>query len=342
MFNYSLPCLLYRGLNKVGIYLPRFMAKLIARTTEKVEEITGVEPVKLNTYDGSNQAVHPDVVLTDGLGLGGYRYWMAVTPYPFSVDHFENPSIFKSRDGVLWEAGASNPIVLPTRRENAHLSDPALIWEKEAKQLRLFYRETQYRKQGMTNLILTTTSKDGAHWKPSTVIFKSKRDDLCLSPSAVVNSGKIEVFYVSTLQNRYRLKKKSFRRDCKGGIGENFESSDEKETICQIDGGPAGRFLWHIDILKTPARYLGLFVFAREPGDMTKLYLGTSTDCGLTWRIEREITVTDRNKQERAFRNIYRSCLVPATTEAGSFDLYISAQLHDYSWYIFHRPGFTI
>lgn len=328
MHSYSFASILYRGLNKLGIYLPKTIAKLVVKNTKRIEKIPGAALINLDTYDGSKQAVHPDVISTGN--FMGYKYWMAVTPYPFSVDHFENPSIFKSRDGILWEAGASNPIVSPTRRGNAHLSDPDLIWEKEAEQLRLFYRETQYQKQGMTNFIFTTTSKDGAHWTPPVIILQSEKD-LCLSPSAVRNGDKIEIFYVSTLQDRYRLKKKVF--------GRNFKDASEGETICQIDNVPAGRFLWHIDIIKTPGRYLGLFVFAKEIGDKTKLFFGTSRDCGLTWDIKQEIVV-EQNKQNTLFRNIYRGCLVPSAEDTTVFHLYFSAQLHDRAWYVFYRPGF--
>jgi hypothetical protein len=44
------------------------------------------------TYGGSRQVVHPDVVYFQRR-WHGYKYWMAVTPYPFGDDHRENPSV---------------------------------------------------------------------------------------------------------------------------------------------------------------------------------------------------------------------------------------------------------
>ena len=44
------------------------------------------------TYDGSGQAVHPDVYY-NASGWKGYKYWMTMTPYPNSNSGFENPSI---------------------------------------------------------------------------------------------------------------------------------------------------------------------------------------------------------------------------------------------------------
>ena len=69
---------------------------------------------KLNipTYDGSGQGVHPDVYYNAN-GWNGYRYWMAVTPYPGGNAAYENPSIVVSNDNVNWivPPGLSNPIV---------------------------------------------------------------------------------------------------------------------------------------------------------------------------------------------------------------------------------------
>src|ERR1700750_1662651 len=53
-----------------------------------------VEPAVMSgpTYDGSGQAVHPDIVAFDAPWHGA-RYWMTMTPYPKSNQHLENPSI---------------------------------------------------------------------------------------------------------------------------------------------------------------------------------------------------------------------------------------------------------
>ena len=58
---------------------------------------------KLNipTYDGSGQAVHPDVYYNAN-GWNGYRYWMAMTPYPNGNAAYENPSIVVSNDNLNW------------------------------------------------------------------------------------------------------------------------------------------------------------------------------------------------------------------------------------------------
>lgn len=45
------------------------------------------------TYDGSGQVVHLSVIdfyneCTEGLWCG-YRYWMAITPFPYGNDKYE-------------------------------------------------------------------------------------------------------------------------------------------------------------------------------------------------------------------------------------------------------------
>jgi hypothetical protein len=57
--------------------------------------------IKLNipTYDGSGQAVHPDIYYNAN-GWNGYYYWMAMTPYPNGDAAYENPSIIVSNDNL--------------------------------------------------------------------------------------------------------------------------------------------------------------------------------------------------------------------------------------------------
>ena len=63
------------------------------------------------TYDGSGEAVHPDVVLFAN-GWRGWEYWLVMTPYPSDDTGKENPSILVSHDGASWQ----EPIVLEGAR----------------------------------------------------------------------------------------------------------------------------------------------------------------------------------------------------------------------------------
>lgn len=79
---------------------------------------------------------------------GGFRYWMAMTPYPNGDDSYENPSLLVSQDGFQWSAppGLPWPIDIKpgTKHSNpAHYnSDPELVYVVEENCLVLYWRET--------------------------------------------------------------------------------------------------------------------------------------------------------------------------------------------------------
>jgi len=52
---------------------------------------------EIPTYDGSGQAMHPDIAYFPD-GWRGYKYWMVMTPYTYDSAGRENPSIVVSDD----------------------------------------------------------------------------------------------------------------------------------------------------------------------------------------------------------------------------------------------------
>ncbi len=98
-----------------------------------------VTQLTIPTYDGSGQAVHPSVVYIPG-GFAGYKYWMAMTPYPAGNDDYENPSLLASNDSVTWEVptGITNPLA---SMPSDHNSDCCLVWDGIARTLYLYYVE---------------------------------------------------------------------------------------------------------------------------------------------------------------------------------------------------------
>ena len=115
------------------------------------------ELLTLGTYDHSGQVVHPDVAPL--ARIGGYPFWLGVTPYPNGNANFENPSMFQSANGRFWQvpAGLSNPVVRPA---SGYLSDPDVLFETGDGRLWLYYRQVT----GGANEILLTRSADGLHW----------------------------------------------------------------------------------------------------------------------------------------------------------------------------------
>ncbi len=111
-------------------------------------------PSYLNTptYDGSGQAVHPSLIdfyLEFGIpNWGGFRYWMAMTPYPKGDDSYENPSLLVSQDGIVWivPPGLESPIDIKPGTKNSnpanYNSDPELIFNCDENCLLFYWRES--------------------------------------------------------------------------------------------------------------------------------------------------------------------------------------------------------
>lgn len=101
------------------------------------------------TYDGSGQSVHPSVIdfkiEFDIESWGGFRYWMALTPYPYFKSALENPSLLVSQDGLNWNnpPGIKNPLEpkpIGSLGDNYN-SDPELIYDPDQNTLILYWRE---------------------------------------------------------------------------------------------------------------------------------------------------------------------------------------------------------
>lgn len=101
------------------------------------------------TYEFSGQAMHPSVIdfkIEFGLdNWGGYRYWLAFTPYPNSEYLFENPGLLVSQDGIHWDVppGIHNPVApkpISFVLDNYN-SDPELVFDPDDNALLLYWRE---------------------------------------------------------------------------------------------------------------------------------------------------------------------------------------------------------
>lgn len=93
-------------------------------------DIASKKQLTIPTYvAGNNEVVHPAVV-DCGANWNGYRYWMAITPYPETDNQYENPEIYCSDDGETWIVpdGLTNPVV-PSPEGIAYNADPFLFFE---------------------------------------------------------------------------------------------------------------------------------------------------------------------------------------------------------------------
>ncbi len=135
------------------------------------------QPLRIPTYDGSGQVVHPSVI--DFLNeyrieaWSGYRYWMVLTPYPYSQDQYENPSLYASHDGFTWGVpqNISNPLITASNiGDKGFLFDPDMIYNPDSDQLWIYYR---FASTDVLKMQLIGINPDLTVTKPVTIMEQS-------------------------------------------------------------------------------------------------------------------------------------------------------------------------
>jgi len=237
--------------------------------------------VKLNTptYDGSGEAVHPDVVYFKN-GWNGYKYWMAMTPYPNSNSDYENPSILVSQDGHHWiePPGITNPI--EPAPATGHNSDPDLIYNDDADELWLYFRHTN-----TLDTIYLKKSSDGIVWSDKIQVLQGTFNSL-ISPAVIKEGNKFYMWTVDETSSPYQLK--LYESD----DGESFSLSD----TCVLDYTPPDKDIWHLDVIKVGNEYWALFTFcdAGTSGGNARDYFAKSTN-KINWNVQQTILIDARS-----------------------------------------------
>jgi hypothetical protein len=233
-----------------------------------------VRVIRVQTYDGSDEAMHPDVIKTPS-AWGPGRLRMVVTPYPHGEYALENPSVYASEDGVTWSvpSGARNPIAVPTRGLG-HLSDPAAVFDPESEQLWVYYRSA-----GDSDRIWLMRTRNGATWSEAAPVLATHRDG-ALSPTIVRRgSGEWEMWTVDA------------GRGCLGDVAhvDRRTSTDGRSWSAPIPVALNvpwdGFFPWHIAVTWVPVedRYWALFNVKRAGDCATPaLFVAVSRD-GAAW-----------------------------------------------------------
>lgn len=138
----------------------------------------------LETYDGSGQCVHPDVIQYKNELL------MTFTPYPYGIDTYENPSIVFYKNKNWFSYRNANPLIKESDY-NWHLSDPCFCIDKE--ELILLYRRTEKRNSKNSSLFITKMLDREGWTVPQKLSLKSGRD--YISP-AIVYDHQFHLFFV--------------------------------------------------------------------------------------------------------------------------------------------------
>jgi hypothetical protein len=253
-----------------------------AKTLERLGA-TEFQRIRFATYDSMGQVTHPSAVVFPE-PWNGYRYWMALTPYPFSDARHENPSLYVSRTGRVWSVpdGVTNPL---ERSANGYLSDPSLVYDPDADALRLYYREVVrmvdqgHSKVHVSDDVVMTASTDGVQWgDPQTLVSDSGR--YVVSPSVVRRAaGDWSMWQVDAGANGCDARAtRVVRRGSTDGV---IWSVAVPVRLAQ-----PGYTVWHVGVRFVEARHEYWALFAAFPKgsdcNRTSLFLATSAD-GVTW-----------------------------------------------------------
>ena len=225
---------------------------------------------EIPTYDGSGQAMHPDIAYFPD-GWHGYKYWMAMTPYTYDSAGRENPSIVVSNDGSSWlvPPGLTNPLVPPPACD--HNSDPDIVYDPPSDELYLYYTESQRAQYcGAVNEddLRLMKSSDGVHWSgPQTVMgWDLGKNPLYVSPAIIYRRGSFEMWMAS---------------DTDGVVDATSEDGVNWSALqrVSIDGTP-----WHLNVAYVEGKSQYWMLFVDSPLAGARLRLATSED-GLTWDV---------------------------------------------------------
>ena len=185
--------------------------------------------------------------------FGGYKYWLAYTPYPNADSQYENPCVMASNDFKTWVAPAANPVVAKPNSHPMHYnSDTSLCFSADGKTLYLIYRTAT------TNYsVLIRSSTDGITWSaPITALTAAAAAHDYASPSMTYNPA----------LDRYELFSHNFisgSRPIERTISSTNNPMGAWGTPAAITLPPTGaRFWWHSDFQIINGLHIGV---AQEP-----------------------------------------------------------------------------
>jgi hypothetical protein len=282
--------------------------------------------LRLDTYDGSGQAVHPDhVALPASWSLGSQA--LAVTPYPNGDAHFENPSLYAGDDGDLWTVpeGLVNPLVQP---REGYLSDPDALYDPDTGELWVYYRQVT-----TVNTIWLIRSSDGVHWSTPVRVAAAPNHEI-ISPAIVRRGpGDWRMWAVN-----------AGGAGCAGGSTtvELRQSADGVHWSAPqpVSLDQPGGFPWHLDVTWIPSRneFWALYpTKTRGNCTTTALHFATSAD-GVHWRTYPAPLLAHGALPEFA-DVVYRSTL-EYDAASGSVDVWYSGARFDgraYVWHLAHE-----
>ena len=264
----------------------------LARTRTPDAFVDAIRPGRLviPTYDGSNQATHPDVLVERD--AAGVHVTMAMTPYPFSDRRLENPSLVVSSDGMTFTAppGVAAPLVPPPPYD--HNNDPDLRRDPRTGDYELLYLESL---RPDRQILVGLRSRDKVAWtrRDAIVYAVAPGVPFIVSPAAIDDGGKTYLFYVDTVSSTMSM--------LTSADGMTWDAA--AATPVHLDLGAIKP--WHIDVFRGDGAF-GMLISGYDTAFAHQnLYLATSPDL-VTWTLRRA-PLLDWTDPALGVETLYRS-----------------------------------
>jgi hypothetical protein len=258
-------------------------------TDKLFDNIPDEAEIEILTYDGSNQVVHPDIILNNN------TFYLAITPYPFFKDKFENPCLYSSKDGVNYQPNASNPIT-PTPSYD-HNCDPDIFFDDDMKKC-IYYVEMM---RPDSNNIVLLEENDKCEYDKETILHYDLKngDPLTLSPAIIKNKNKHYLFFVNYYKDKGMFIEylKTKKLHC---------WNKEKSKNINIDF-PLNYSPWHLDIFKGNNTYYMLIngFYGDDSDDNYSVFLATSKNLK-DWVVKSEV-LSKSTAKGKSIKYYYRS-----------------------------------
>ncbi|MGX6962303.1 DUF2304 domain-containing protein [Vagococcus xieshaowenii] len=293
---------------------------------EKVETIANAQqPLILPTAYQTIEVTHPSVV-NFPKDWSGYKYWMAVTPYPEGDAGKENPHIFASHDMIAWDVPfgdeGMNPLDdiknSPLNESNSPLkynSDTHLLFNKEKNRLEMFWRYVDDVEKMV--YIYQMNSEDGREWSDKELVYtcnRGKGEDW-LSPAFTKDENGYQVWYVGY---DYLIHHRTSKD------GKNWSKADTVDVPYEKENMHS----WHLDVQEIDGHQEMLVVgFEKEPGekvswsDRHQMNLYYASNQEGKWSQLKPIIYPSQVHAKWDGKGLYRSCMIK---EDGNYYVFYS------------------
>lgn len=288
--------------------VPHFIAKYIRKCNAVELEENHLLPLKLNTYDGSGQAVHPDLVEYNG------KLWMVCTPYPYAIETYENPSVYFGNTIYDMEPVPNNPLCFQENRlKGNHISDPCIYIDGGT--INILFRDTINICGKVTQKLYVMSSIDGVCWGDKKLVFESETESY-ISPAILKYKDLFFMYYIQLGSSN------------NGGDIHRVILNDKyeviEECVVKCNNLPDNMVVWHIGLnfedkcskqsFSEANGINGVFVL-RDVSDTNKyaLYWAHSDNVYSEWNIQSEIVIPEYLSKH--VNNVYKSAIIPNTGE---------------------------